>query len=291
MKKLSLLAVLIAFFATVNAQHFIPLKLLIYPDSLTMAFYGGLSIDKGNGTNVTGTSNTTQTGFVVNALFRKHGNYTYHQFMVDFNPIITNWDPFTWNKLVNQPIDSFMVYKVPYSEDAALHIGWRYNNLSKIYGTQRRGKEFKYFNLFADVYYRPYKLKDDSLDFRFAAFNANLGTQYNYVQKQVPVIGNFLIGVSLQLNFMMINEPDGNVGNFQTITKYNDNLFWGPGGKLIVQTNNLNIYMELREYYGMHTSEKFTQDPTFLVGILGNIQWTSKRAKDTDNGDDDVWMH
>jgi hypothetical protein len=257
---------------------------------MTMAFYGSLSIDKGNGASVIGTSNTTQTGFIVNSLFRKRGYYSYHQFMVDFNPIITNWDPFTWNKLLNQPVDSFMVYKVPYSEDAALHIGWRYNRLSKIYGTQRRGKEFKYFNLFADVYYRPYKLKADSLNFRFAAFNANLGTQYNYVQKQVPTIGNFLIGVSLQLNFMFINEPDGNIGDFEAITKYNDKLFWGPGGKLIVQTNNLNIYMELREYYGMHTTEKFTQDPTFLVGILGNIQWTSKKAKDTNGAGEDVWM-
>ena len=261
-----------------NAQHFIPLKLMIYPDSLSMAFYGSLSMDRTNGKGLAGMSSTGQTGFVVNALYSRMGPMkTYHQFMVDFNPLLVNWDPFTWNKLLGQPIDSFVVYRVPYAEDALLHIGWRYNFLSKIYGKQTTG-EFSFFNAFADIYYRPYKIVgDSSFEFRFSAVNINTGLQYSYVQQNVPVLGNFLIGVSAQLNMLVINEPDNNLHDFTTITKYHDKAFIGPGAKLIVQTNALNIYMELRQYWGMTTGEKFTQDAALLVGILGNLQWTSKR--------------
>ena len=51
---------------------------MIYPDSLSMAYYASLSMDKTNGTGLKGASSTAQTGFVVNALYsRMSSMYTY----------------------------------------------------------------------------------------------------------------------------------------------------------------------------------------------------------------------
>ncbi len=286
MKKIALILAGLFVFNFAFSQHFVPLKLSISPDDFNMAGYGGFSLDKGSEPEfIRSLSNTAQSGFIVNALYSKMGgSLLFHQFMIDINPIIINWDPFTWNKLVSQPIDSFYVQKMPFAEDAFLHIGWHMANLKKIYG-KRTKNEYRLFKLFSEVYYRPYSLDKNGVNYRFASFNIVNGLQFGYVQKEVPVLGNFLIALSAQYNFMLVNEQDNYMNNFTALTKYNDKLFMGPGGKLTVQTNFLNIYIEGRQYFGMHTHEKFTTDPTILVGAFGNISWTSHKKS---NGSNDV---
>ncbi len=270
------------------SQHFVPVDLLVDARDVNLSIYGGLSLDGGNGTELSkALSNTTQTGFIVNSLYKvnsgRNGSVeTFHQFLIDINPIIINWDPFTWNKLVKQPVDSFSVYKMPFQEDAVLHIGWHKNWLSKFY---RGGlNQLQHVGLFAEMYFRPYniyqEINNTEENFRFAAFNVNLGTQYSYVKKEVPVLGNFLIGASLQFNFLMVNETDQYQGSLDYLMPDKGKNFMGPGAKIVVQTNNLNIYVEGRQYYGFDKNfkgVKFTQEPIILVGAAGNLKWKKKK--------------
>ena len=287
MKKLQILTVYIFIFSGVFSQHFSPLKLSINPDAFNMATYGSLSFDKGNGNSFTeNLSNTTQTGFVVNALYKKRGQkYNYHQFIIDFNPIIINWDPFTWNKFTGQLVDSFAVYKMPFAEDALLHVGWHINSLKRIRGTQI-STEYRLLNYFTELYFTPYSLysitNGDTVNYKFSCFNLSTGFQYAYVKKEVPILGSFLIGLSPQFNLMFVNEQDKYLNGFKNLTNHTDNIFYGFGAKLSIQTNYLNIYIEGKQFYGTNTNNKFTKQPTVLVGASTNMQWTSKKNNDAD---------
>ena len=291
MKKTVIIIFVVMLSIVTYSQHFVPLKLSITPDELNMAFYGGLSLDKGSGEKFSSSiSNTTQTGFIVNALYKKRGkSERFHQFLIDFNPIIVGWDPFSWNKIIKQPVDSFSVNKLPFSEDALLHIGWQINSLSRIFGTRNKN-EYQLFRVFGDMYYRPYNIEKNNLAYRFSTFNVSLGTQYSYVKKEVPVIGGFLIGFSLQFNLLLNNEVDAYQQSFKEVMgeKYSGKNFIGPGAKIIVQTNYLNIYVEGRQYYAIDArfeGQKLTSEPIILVGAFANLQWTSKKnKKEVNNG-------
>ncbi|MBN2894057.1 MAG: hypothetical protein JXL97_19460 [Bacteroidales bacterium] len=297
MKKILTLLLGILLLAKVGYnQHFIPVDLLVEARDINVALYGGFSLDGSNGAGlIDNLSSTTQSGFIVNALYKVNdgGTQTFHQFIIDINPIIIDWDPFTWNKLIEQPAKSFSVYKMPFQEDAVLHIGWHKNYLSKFY---RGGKDqLQHVMFFGEMYFTPYNVANTmdttlSQDFlRFSVFNVNLGTQYSYVKKDVPVLGNFLIGAALQMNFMLTNESDQYLRSMETAmgNSYKGKQYWGPGAKIVVQTNNLNIYVEGRQYYSMENGGKFTQDPIILVGAFGNINWAKKRNGSTDRGGDD----
>jgi len=279
----------------VNAQHFIPVDLLTDAKNVNVSLYGGFSLDVGNGDDFIKTlSNTGQSGFIVNALYRqKMGNNgtnsTFHQFIIDINPIIINWDPFTWNKLIKQPVDSFSVYKLPFQEDALLHIGWHKNYLSSFFLGSGKN-QLQHTRLFAELYWRPYNIQKlaDQIDknYRFQAFNINTGIQYSYLKKEVPTLGNFLIGVALQLNFCLVNEADNYLGSLNALMPNKGKNFVGPGAKIMVQTNFLNIYIEGRQYYAIDNGfqgQKFTQEPIILVGAFGNIKWTKKKNPSNNN--------
>ena len=293
MKKITFfLAILIASKFSFG-QHFIPVDLLVEAKDINVSIYGGLSMDAGNGADlVKSLSNTGQTGFIVNALYRRNGGNngsveTFHQFLIDINPLIINWDPFTWNKLVKQPVDSFSVYKMPFQEDAMLHIGWHKNWLGKFY---RGGKnQLQNTMLFGEMYFRPYNITKDNNNYRFSVFNVSTGVQYAYVKKEVPVLGNFLIGFTLQMNFMLTNESDAYAGSMQAVmgNSYAGRQYWGPGAKIVVQTNNLNIYVEGRQYYSIDTKQKFTNEPIILVGASGNLKWKKYKNKHS-GGDEEV---
>ncbi len=294
MKKITLIIFAIIVSIATYSQHFVPLKLSITPDEVNMAFYGGLSLDKGNGEKLSSSlSNTTQTGFIVNALYRKRGKtQKFHQFLVDFNPIIVGWDPFSWNKIVKQPVDSFAVNKLPFSEDAFLHVGWQGNSLSRIFGTRNKS-EYQLFRLFGDFYYRPHNVTRNDVDYQFSTYNVSMGMQYSYVKKDVPTIGSFLIGFSAQCNFLLNNESDDNLHSFEAImgNRYSGKNYVGPGAKLIVQTNYLNIYVEGRQYYAIDPGfedKKFTTEPIILVGAFANLQWTSKKNKTTETNNGNI---
>ncbi len=296
MKKIFLLITLTILVFNLFSQHFIPLKLAIYPNDFNMSYYGGLSLDKGSGSEFTSSiSNTTQTGFVVNAFHRKRQADKFHQFIIDFNPVIVNWQPFTWNKVVKQPVDSFSVAKLPFAEDAFLHIGWHANSLRRIYGTKSRD-EYLFSKFFGEMYYRPHNIEKDNQMYRFSVFNVNLGTQFSYVKKNIPTIGNFLIGLSLQMNFMLTNESDeysGSLASLVSQSKYAGKNYWGPGAKIIVQLNHLNIYVEGRQYWGLddgYYEKKLSQEPIILVGAFTNIQWYSKKGNNNPNNEDkEIW--
>jgi len=295
MKKIFIVILVFTFsFNFAFSQHFVPLKLSVSPDLFSMAGYGGFSADKGSAASfMEGLSSTAQSGFIVNALYRNRGTIqqSYSQFMIDVNPMIVNWDPFTWNKLITHPVDSvFNVTKMPFNEDNMLHIGWQHNILKRIRRTNI-DSEYMLTKLFTEFYFAPYNINrlSDSIttNYRFSNFNVSMGSQISYVKKDVPTIGNFLIGFSAQMNFMLVNEQDANLNNFTSLTNYTDKQFWGPGAKLIVQTNYLNIYVEGRQYYGMTTGEKFSSDPVILVGAFGNINFLSRKGNTPPPDDDD----
>ncbi len=141
MKKISIIILGILLFTKFsNGQHFVPVDLLTEAKDINVSIYGGFSFDGSNGKSfVKNLSSTAQSGFIVNALYRTNSSRnngstaSFHQFLVDINPIIVDWDPFTWNKLVKQPFESFSVYKMAFQEDAVLHIGWHKNSLGKFY--------------------------------------------------------------------------------------------------------------------------------------------------------------
>ncbi len=298
MKKIFTLLLGILLFAKIGYnQHFIPVDLIVEARDINISVYGGFSLDGSNGAGlIDNLTSTTQSGFIVNALYkvnseRNGSTETFHQFIIDINPVIIDWDPFTWNKLIKQPVENFNINKMPFQEDAVLHIGWHKNWLGKFY----RGGQDQLQNtlLFGEMYFTPYNVyTSDSTTLRFSVFNVNLGTQYSYVKKEVPVLGNFLIGAALQMNFMLTNESDQYQGSMQTLlgTSYKGRQYWGPGAKIVVQTNNLNIYVEGRQYYSIEDGTKFTKEPIILVGAFGNIKWKKYRNEGSDNngGVDDL---
>lgn len=296
MKKIFiLLLVFVLSFKISSAQHFVPVDIITDARNINVSIYGGLSLDGGNGSSFAKSlTSSTQTGFIVNALYKTKagGTQTFHQFLVDFNPIIVNWNPFTWNKLIEQPIDSFAVNKMPFQEDAVLHIGWHKNYLFKYH--RGGNKQQQHLMFFGEMYFRPYNVvkteNNVGTKYRFSVFNVNLGTQYAYIKKEVPVLGNFLIGAVLQFNFMLTNETDEYLGSMKTVMgkSYLGKQYMGPGAKIVVQTNKLNIYVEGRQYYSMENSEKFTQDPIILVGAFGNLNWKRYKNKQNKPSDDDL---
>ena len=89
---------------------------------------------------------------------------------------------------------------------------------------------------------------------------------------------------------MLTNETDNHLGDLKKAmgNSYYGKQYMGPGAKISVQTNNLNIYVEGRQFYSLdnaYSGQKFTQDPIILVGAFGNIKWTKKK-KSTNNGID-----
>jgi len=285
MKKITIIIVIFLFASNVFSQHFIPIKLM-FAKEYNAALYGGLSLDKNNGKGLQTLTNTGQTGFVVNALYKKtSGRYSsrevFNQFLIDFNPIIINWDAFE-NNLIKQPVDSFSVHKMPFSEDAFLHIGWHKNYIERF---ERGGKDqLQHVRLFGEMYFRPYNVVKKETNYKFSVFNLNFGTQYSYIKKNVPTLGTFLIGASLQMNFMLTNDLDASNG-FKALVgndNYKGKNYMGPGAKIMVQINYLNIYVEGRQYYGLDgdfSGNKFTNEPIFLVGAFTNLQWIKKRNK------------
>ncbi len=274
-------------------QHFIPVDLIVDARDISVALYGGFSLDGANGAGlIDNLSSTTESGFIVNALYkvnsgRNGSNETFHQFIIDINPVIIDWDPFTWNKLIKQPSENFSVYKMPYQEESVLHIGWHKNWLGKFF---RGGQDqLQHTMLFGEMYFTPYNIyqtvNNVEENYRFSVFNVTLGTQYSFIKKEVPTLKNFLIGAAFQMNFMLTNESDQYSGSMQAVmgNAYAGRQYWGPGAKIVVQTNALNIYVEGRQYYSFETTEKFTNEPIILVGAFGNIKW--KRQSNDDNGD------
>ena len=295
MKKILTVLVAIILIAKVGySQHFIPVDLIVEARDINVSIYGGLSLDGGSGGDIKKSlSNTGQTGFIVNALYkvnsgRNGSTETFHQFIIDINPIIIDWDPFSLNDLVKQPVDTFSLSKMPFSENSLLHIGWHKNYLGKFY---RGGKnQLQNVMFFGEMYYRPYSMYSEDAsgnltnNYRFSVFNVNLGSQYSYIKKDVPVLGNFLIGFSLQMNFMLTNEPAGYPKSVETVmgSNYNGKQYMGPGAKIVVQTNGLNIYVEGRQFYGIdsqYSGNKLTNDPIVLVGAFGNIKWKKYKNK------------
>jgi hypothetical protein len=262
MKKITtLLVVIMLSFQVAYNQHFIPVDLLVDARNINVALYGGFSLDGGNGADlIQSLSSSAQSGFIVNALYKTYQGRstveTFHQFIIDVNPIIIDWDPFSWNKLIAQDAsEGFDINKMPFQEDAVLHIGWHKNWLSQFYMGGQDQKQ--HTMLFGEMYFRPYNVFDDTGDYRFSVFNVNLGTQYGYVKKNVPTLGNFLIGAALQFNFMLTNESDNYIGSLEYlmnrdgINRYKGKQYMGPGAKIVVQTNHLNIYVEGRQYWSI----------------------------------------
>jgi hypothetical protein len=307
MKKISTLLLGLMLLAQVAFnQHFVPVDLVTDVKNISVSIYGGLSVDASSDNLLNSLSNTGQTGFIVNALYKvgTGGTETFHQFIVDLNPIIVNWNPFTWNKLVKQPVDSFSVYKMPFQEDAILHIGWHKNYTSKFY---RGGKnQLQNLMFFGEMYVTPYNVYhvDDmniEQNYTFSVFNFSVGSQFSYIKKEVPTLGNFLIGASIQMNFMLTNSDDQNTNSLKRLlelsnTPYYGKYYMGPGGKIVVQTNFMNIYVEARQYFsidngfngGNDMGAKFTQEPMVLVGAFGNLKWSKKKnpKNNTKNGND-----
>ncbi len=293
MRRLSIIILSILLISKLsNAQHFVPVDLVTEAKDINVSIYGGFSFDGANGAGFADNlSSTTQSGFIVNALHRinsgRNGTRaSFHQFLIDINPIIVDWNPFTWNKLVKQPIESFNVYKMPFQEDAVLHIGWHKNTLSKYY---RGGKDqLQQVLFFGEMYFTPYNVTDSANTYKFSLFNVNIGSQYAYIKKNVPVLGNFLVGASLQMNFMLTNETNNYLGSMQKLmqSSFHGKQYMGPGAKIVVQTNNLNIYVEGRQYYSLDNGQKFTKDPIILVGAFGSIKWKKYKNKVSDPDDD-----
>lgn len=295
MKKLLAISILFSFVISTYAQHFVPVDILVDAKDVSISVYGGFSIDAGNGDELIKTlSNSGQSGFIVNALYRQSLastglKYQFHQFLVDINPIIINWDPFTWNKLLKQPVDSFNVNKMPFGEDAFLHIGWHYNIfLPPFFGSEKNQQ--MHYRIFSELYWRPYNIQKTTdqvpTDYRFQAFNFTVGGQISFVKKQVPILGNFLIGMAAQFNYMGVNESDAYLGSLNALMPNKGKNFIGPGAKIMVQADFLNIYIEGRQYYGIdkdYTGVKFTQEPIILVGASANLKWSKKKNPSSAN--------
>jgi hypothetical protein len=184
-------------------QYVIPLSFIANPDSSDIALFGNFSFDGSTASPKTAVV-SGQSGFVINSKVRRKDLAKKNsQITLNFNPIIVGMNPFNWNNIVKQPVDSFYFDRLPYAEDGLLHIGVRLNSWKK---QLRTGGLQQYINtLFADLYWRPYIIEYNNNEYRFQVINLNSGYQMAYLQKEIPVIGNFLLSLSPQLNYMYIN--------------------------------------------------------------------------------------
>lgn len=292
MKKIAAILLLLIGINYCYAQHPTPIKLTAEVDSFALALSPGLSLDGGNGTSLSKSlSNSLNISFILNALEKKKaGNYgatkVFHQFIVDLNPIIVGWDPFTWNKLAKESADTFSVGKMTFAEDALLHVGWHRVALSKI--LQGGKNQFNQLMYFGEFYYRPYKIDVDSTDCRFSVLNFSGGVQYGFLKKDIPSLKYFLIAISGQLNYMNVNEADAYLGSLKKCLgdSYHGKNYLGPGLKLTVQFMHFNIYAESRWYFAIdkhQNGRQFTHDPLIQVGAFADIPWVFKnKPKKTD---------
>jgi len=283
MKKCFQLLVFVVFTANaIQAQHILPVTLLSNSDSLDVAIFGEFSFDGSTETSKTW-STTGQSGFVVHSKPRKFGqDLKFSQIIVDFNPIIVGWDPFSWKGLGKNSVDSFYVEKMPYSRDCFLHIGLKRNFIKGQYMTG--GKQKYLHSYFADFYWRPYNIEKNNENYRFQTVNISTGYQFGYLQKEIPVIGVLLFATSLQLNYMYINESDNYLNSYKEITEqnYNGNNYFGTGFKLLAQTKTLNIYAEVRQYWSLdktYSGNTFTKNPTLIVGAFYNLNFYTRKSQ------------
>jgi hypothetical protein len=229
---------------------------------------------------------------VVNSTPHKRGaNLSVTQFLVTFNPIIVGWDPFNWNTLISYSVDSFYVYKLPYSEDCLLHLGMKRNYYSKDFLSNN--SQYFFNGFFIDMYYRPYKIDKENIQYMFQTFNIQSGYQFSFIKKNLPILGTFLWGFSLQFDYMNINESENSLNSFSAIVgldKYLGTNYLGAGAKFIVQMKNLNIYIEGRQYYAINENfygAKFTHNPIILVGA--NISANFIKRKSKINNSEIIW--
>ncbi len=269
-----------------HAQHVIPLSIIAEPDSAEIAIFGNFSFD-GSFVSAKTSVLSGKSGFVINTKERR-GLYSSRikntNIILDFNPIIVGMNPFNWNNIIKQPIDSFYVQRLPYAEDAFLHLGIRSNSRKKQLRTD--GKQFNISGLFADLYWRPYILKSKEIEYRFQVININTGYQWAYLQKDIDVIGNVMLSISPQFNYMYINESDDFLSSFEAIAgkRFKGHQFAGTGLKAMLQTNYLNFAFELRHYWaleGEYQGKTFTQNPSLLVSAFYTPKFYTRKRKVT----------
>ncbi|MCA0428174.1 MAG: hypothetical protein LCH37_12125 [Bacteroidetes bacterium] len=185
---------------TVSAQHVLPVSLFNNPDSVDVAIFGEFKFDGSTVSEKTWTSGG-QAGFTVHTKPKREGlDLRFTQIIVDFNPIIIGWDPFNWNTLIQQSVDSFYVQKMPFSGDAFLHMGVK-RNLLRSHLLNRERQKYLH-STFADFYWRPYNISKDGVNYRFQTVNLSTGYQFGYLQRELPVLGALLFTSSLQLNYI-----------------------------------------------------------------------------------------
>jgi len=297
MKKILLISVFITLIFQSYAQYLLPVSISTDPKNIEIAFLGSLSSDGASGGFVESMSTQTDFGYALNALVRRKSGkngpkITYKQFIVNINPIIVDWKPFSWNKLAKHPVDSFSIQKLPFSDNSLLHIGLRHNSIAKI---QRGGNSRRLHSFWADMFWSPYSLDYNGVDLKFQTFNINAGYQYNFYTTNVPIVKTFLIGFSPQVYYTGINESQAFQGSFETTVGTNSDYTYagkqyvGVGGKFVIQMDHLNVFVEGRQYYGIdegHSGQKFSIEPTIIVGAHANIKFFTRAPK---SGSDDKW--
>ncbi len=266
----------------IKAQHIQSALLISNADSIEVAIPASVSAEASPTTCKTG-STSGITGFIVNTKPRKYGqDLRFTQFDVNIKSIILNFSPFSWNAIIKQSVDSFLVQRLPFEADAFLHVGVKRYFIRGQHQTDQKQKYVQ--NLFADMYWRPYLIGMKDADFRFQTLNLSTGYQCGYMQKDVPVLGLFYIAPSVQLNYLYVSESEQYLNSYKAIAQgyYNGNNYLGTGIKLTAQTQFINIYTEIRQYWALdkeYFGNKFTTNPTLLVGafVNGNL-YTKKRA-------------
>ncbi len=296
MKKILFTAVFTAFLTYGYSQYLLPVKISTNPDSIEIAVTGAFSADGGSNGFIESLTSKTDFGYAVNFLvnepkFNKRGKkIVYKQFIVNINPLIIDWDPFMWNTLVKHPIDSFNVQKLPFSDNSLLHIGFRSNSIvqTEIGSSDKRVMH----SFWVDMFWTPYSFESDSKDLRFQTFNINAGYQYNFYKTNVPRIGTFLFGFSPQICFTGVNESQEYQDSFKEAINtnqaydYSGQTYVGPGAKIVIQMNNLNIFVEGRQYYGIeddYSGDKFSDEPVIIVGAYANLKFITRGPKKKTN--------
>lgn len=290
-----------AFIFFAKAQHIVPVEVSTNPSEVEIAIFGAATADGGASSFKESFTSKGDFGFALNALVRKdEGKWgkkiTYKQFIVNLNPVIIDWNSFDINLLVKDSMDQFNVQRMPFAEDCFLHIGFRSNSIAKI--KQGGTDQFNLYSLWADLFYRPYAFESQlnpGTSLSFQTFNFNFGYQYNFFKTNIPVIETFMIGLSPQICYMGVNEAEAAQGSFAELygdNQYNGQNYIGGGGKLIVQTKNLNIFIDGRQYVSVdadYSGKKFMTEPTIMVGVYGNVNFYTKAPIGADDDDFDTW--
>jgi hypothetical protein len=244
------------------SQQISPLDLVIYPETHKGAFTG-IGGGDANSFRMSSAASSAQGAFEFNFFTQENrrGN------MVTW-PIIFRYNFLTSSRIFQR--DTFNVRNIAFVDNnQILNFGIRRRSLKQI------GEDLFMINWFGDFSYNNFTSIDSANSpIRFFTINASVGPQLGLLMD--TDVGPFGVMASIQGNFVTITDEEP--ASFERALVTSQSLssnFGGFGGRLVVQFNDISIFIEGKKYYPIGKGANitgFTNLP--IISFGGNAMGT-----------------